>query len=132
MTNLRRFRPALVVALAVLVLSLAGRAGDAKGSSGPVATNEVTMPKSYRFAPETIQVNAGTTVTFRNTDNFTHSDKLLDGSEPDHLVKPGESVQLTFAQPGTFKYACSLHPRNMSGTVIVTGATLGTGYEGQP
>jgi plastocyanin len=86
------------------------------------------MPKSYRFAPESIQVPAGTTVVFRNTDNFTHSVKLLDGSEPDHLVKPGENVQIAFAQPGTFKYECSLHPRDMRGTVVVIAAPAADTY----
>lgn len=130
MTKHRSFRVLLVTVIALLTLAIAGCAGDASGSSGPVATNEVTMPKSYRFAPETIQVAAGTTVTFRNTDNFTHSVKLLDSSEPDHLVKRGESIQITFAQPGTFDYECSLHPRDMRGTVIVTGAQSAEGYGG--
>ena len=132
MTTFRRLQTPMVVVLALLALLLAGCAGDAKGSGGPVTTDEVTMPKSYRFAPETIQVTTGTTVTFRNTDNFTHSVKLLDGSEPDHLVKPGESVQITFAQPGTYEYECSLHPRDMRGTVIVTGAQPAGGYGDAP
>jgi plastocyanin len=117
-------------AIALIVVLVVGCAGDATGSSGPVVTNEVTMPRSYRFAPEAIQVSAGTTVTFRNADNFTHSVKLRDGSEPDHLVKPGESVQITFAQPGTFNYECSLHPRDMRGTVIVTGTQPAADYGG--
>ena len=128
MTTLRRFQTPTALALALLAAFLAGCASDAKGSSDPVATNEVTMPKSYRFAPATIQVAAGTTVTFRNTDNFTHSVKLLDGSAPDQMVKPGESIQITFAQPGTFEYECSLHPRDMRGTVIVTGAPAADTY----
>ena len=118
----RPFRVPTAAALVLLALLIMGCASDATGSGGPVATNEVTMPKSYRFAPETIQVAAGTTVTFRNADNFTHSVKLRDGSESDRLVKPGERVQLTFVQPGTYDYECSLHPRDMRGTVIVTGA----------
>jgi plastocyanin len=117
-------RPAALVAvlLAVAALLDSACAGDAKGSSAPVSTNEVTMPKSYRFSPETIQVVAGTTVTWRNQDNFTHSVKLRDGGEPDHLVKPGESVAITFSRPGTYAYECNLHPQNMRGTVIVTDA----------
>ena len=128
MTTLTRLRTPMFAALALLALLLAGCADDATGSDEPVATDEVTMPKSYRFSPGAIQVAAGTTVTFRNADNFSHSVKLLDSSEPDHLVKPGESVQLTFAQPGTFKYECSLHPRDMRGTVVVTGAPAADGY----
>lgn len=130
MTRHRLHRAIATTGIALIVVLIAGCAGDATGSSGPVATNEVTMPRSYRFAPETIQVSAGTTVTFRNEDNFTHSVKLRDGSEPDHLVKPGESVQITFAQPGTFDYECSLHPRDMRGTVVVTGTQSTADYGG--
>jgi plastocyanin len=120
MTTLTRLQSPVVVVLALLALLLVGCADDATGSGEMVATDEVTMPKSYRFSPETIRVAPGTIVTFRNADNFTHSVKLRDGSEPDQLVKPGESVQLTFARPGTYEYECSLHPRDMRGTVIVT------------
>ncbi len=118
MTTLRRFQTPMVVALALMAALLAGCAGDAKGASDPVATNEVTKPKSYRFAPETIQVAAGTTVTFRNTDNFTHTVQVQ--AQPDRQVRPGESVQITFDTPGEFRFVCTLHAQNMKGTVVVT------------
>ena len=44
------------------------------------------MAKSYRFDPETIEVKAGSTVTWTNDDNFTHTVKV-DGQE-DHKVEP--------------------------------------------
>lgn len=132
MSTHHRRRTAIVVALALLAWLAVGCAGDAKGADDPVATDEVTMPKSYRFSPETIQVAAGTTVTFRNTDNFTHSVRLLDGDTSDRLVKPGESVQITFDQPGAFAYECSLHPRDMRGTVVVTNAPSGADTGGYP
>jgi plastocyanin len=132
MRTLRSRQTSLFAGLALLALLIVGCAGDAKGSGMPSTTNEVTMVKSYRFAPAMIQVAAGTTVTFRNADNFTHSVRLLDGSQPDRLVKPGESIQLTFALPGAFAYECSLHPRDMRGTVSVTSAPSGVGTGGQP
>jgi plastocyanin len=42
----------------------------------------------------------------------------MDG-QPDHKIGPGETVQITFDTPGEYKYVCTLHPRDMSGTVIV-------------
>ena len=44
------------------------------------------MAKSYRFDPETIEVKAGSTVTWTNDDNFTHTVQV-DGQE-DHKVEP--------------------------------------------
>jgi plastocyanin len=34
-------------------------------------------------------------------------------------VEPGESVSIRFDRPGTFRYVCTLHSRDMDGEVIV-------------
>jgi plastocyanin len=88
----------------------------------PVATNQVDLPRSYRFAPADIEIPVGTTVTWTNNDNFTHSVRFLDdgGGEP-LMMKPGEQVTHVFEAAGLFRYDCSLHPNDMSGTVRVTG-----------
>ena len=75
------------------------------------------MAKSYRFDPKTIEVEAGSTVTWTNDDNFTHTVQV-DGDE-DHEVEPGEQVSIRFDDPGTFGYVCTLHRRDMDGEVIV-------------
>ena len=107
----------LATAGAVLTLGLltAGCGGEA--ASQPVATTEVAMAKSYRFDPRRIEVEAGDTVTWRNEDNFTHTVQV-DGQD-DHEVGRGESVSLTFEQPGTYTYVCTLHRQDMDGEVIV-------------
>jgi len=107
-------RPALAVLFAVFLAS----ACQAAEPSAPVATNQVDLPRSYKFAPEDIVVPAGTTVTWTNNDNFTHSVRLLDGGEV-QLMKPGESVTNAFPGPGLFRYDCSLHPNDMRGSVLV-------------
>ncbi len=75
------------------------------------------MPKSYRFDPKTIEVDAGATVTWRNEDNFTHTVEV-EGRE-DMKVERGESVSVTFSEPGTYDYVCTLHSHDMRGKVIV-------------
>ena len=100
----------------LLVVLLAG-CGGSDESSAPVATTEVTMAKSYRFDPETIEIQAGQTVTWTNEDNFTHTVEVE--GQGDHKVGEGESVELTFEEPGTFDYVCTLHSRDMKGTVVV-------------
>jgi plastocyanin len=109
-------RPALAVLFA-LVLAACSQTGAA---ATPVATNQVDLPRSYRFAPEDITVPAGTEVTWTNNDNFTHSVRLLDSGEV-HMMKPGETISLTFTTPGLFRYDCSLHPKDMHGSVLVGG-----------
>ena len=108
----------LLPAVAVLAASLfAAGCGGAGESSEPVATTEVAMAKSYRFDPKTIEIEAGETVTWTNEDNFTHTVEV-DG-QGDHKVGRGDSVAITFDEPGTYHYVCTLHSQDMEGTVIV-------------
>ena len=105
-----------LTAVAAAALVAAGCGGSSE-SSEPVATTDVRMVKSYRFEPRVIVVDAGANVTWTNDDNFTHTVEV-DGRE-DHEVEQGDSFSLAFEQPGTYRYVCTLHSRDMDGEVIV-------------
>jgi plastocyanin len=109
-------RAIVLGALAALVVLVVGCSGA--GDDKPVATTEVTMVKSYRFDPKTIEIQAGDTVTWTNDDNFTHTVEVE--GQGDHKVDRGDSVSITFDEPGTYDYVCTLHSHDMHGTVIVT------------
>ncbi len=108
----------LLLPFAVLAVLAAVGCGGAGEESEPVAATEVEMVRSYRFEPKVIQVDAGATVTWTNEDNFTHTVQV-DGQE-DHRVEQGGSVEITFDEPGRYDYVCTLHSRDMDGTVIVS------------
>ncbi|HEX9043649.1 MAG TPA: plastocyanin/azurin family copper-binding protein [Candidatus Limnocylindrales bacterium] len=112
---------ATTVLLCALVLVLAGCAG-AGAAASPVSTSTVDLPPSYVFRPAAIVVHAGTTVTWTNHDNFTHSVQFLDGGLPTTpaVMDPGKATSFTFATPGVYHYQCSFHPQNMQGSVTVT------------
>jgi plastocyanin len=111
----------LLPALALLpLLALAGCAGGASAEATPVATTTVDLPTSYKFAPTAITVEVGQTVTWTNHDNFTHNVALPD-AEP-LTMSPGESASYTFETPGLVEYVCSLHPKDMRASVLVTEA----------
>jgi plastocyanin len=110
----RSLRPALAVLVALLLVG----ACQAAEPAAPVATSQVDLPRSYKFEPEDISITPGTTVTWTNNDNFTHSVRLLDGGEV-LMMKPGEAVTHAFVEPGLFRYDCSLHPKDMQGSVLV-------------
>jgi hypothetical protein len=42
-------------------------------ASQPVRTSQLDLPPSYQFAPASIEVAPGITITWTNHDNFTHS-----------------------------------------------------------
>jgi plastocyanin len=108
----------LLPASAVLAATLVAAGCGGTGTSEPVATTEVSMAKSYRFDPKTIEIKAGDTVTWTNDDNFTHTVKV-DGQD-NHKVGRGDSVSIRFDKLGSYHYVCTLHSRDMDGTVIVT------------
>jgi plastocyanin len=110
-----KLRLTLVLAAVVPVLATGCGAGEHLGK--PVATNEVVLPKSYKFEPAAIVIKAGTSVTWRNEDNFSHSVKV-EGQE-DHQLGRGKRVTIRFAKPGTYRYVCTLHSHDMRGEVIV-------------
>ena len=109
---MRKFLLPAVAAAAVLAAGCGG-----SGTSEPVSATEVEMVKSYRFDPKVIEIEAGETVTWTNEDNFTHTVQV-EGQE-DHKVGQRESVEITFDEPGTYDYVCTLHRQDMDGTVIV-------------
>lgn len=100
-----------------LLIAACARTG---GDAAPVATNRVELPPSYMFRPAAITVAAGMGVTWVNHDRFTHSLRLLDDGGAVHVLRPGDSVTVSFAAPGVHHYDCSFHPRDMHGTVVVT------------
>jgi plastocyanin len=97
-----------------------GSAGGQAQSAQPAKTTTVNLPPSYRFDPVAIQVSAGSTVTWTNNDNFSHSVLLLGGANDVHSMKPGEKATITFDKPGTYDYVCTYHTQNMKGRVVVT------------
>ena len=81
-------------------------------------TREVTIA-SFVFSPASITVKAGTTVKWTNKDSAPHSIVSSDGQfAASAVLSNGGSYQLKFDKPGTYAYACGLHP-SMSGTIIV-------------
>lgn len=105
-----------------LVAVLAGCSGEAAEepaeAPSPVPTTAVDLPKSYRFEPAAIQVDVGAAVTWTNHDEFTHN-VMFDGDAP-LALKPGQTVIRAFPVAGSFDYLCSLHPREMQGSVAVS------------
>ncbi|MCI0710305.1 MAG: cytochrome P460 family protein [Chloroflexi bacterium] len=89
-----------------------------------IEDNEVSI-FIYEFMPMEITVPAGTTVTWINNDETSHTvtavDESFDSGElRSSLVEdPDASFSVTFDEPGTYEYFCSIHPR-MTGVIVVT------------
>jgi plastocyanin len=70
------------------------------------------------FAPATVSVTPGSTVTWVNNDGFGHDVTSSDGSFGSSTLNKGDGYSAQFPSAGTFSYICSIHPF-MAGTVVV-------------
>src|SRR6266853_1773062 len=73
---------------------------------------------NFAFAPATLSVAAGETVTWVNNDGAPHGLGYKDGAKGVNPLLSGASFSRTFDKPGTYDYVCSVHPF-MSGRVVV-------------
>jgi len=98
--------------------SPAAPASAAPESVAPAGGDAVTIA-GFAFAPATLTVKVGATVTWTNKDSATHTVKWDDGSQGSgSLTSGGAPYSRTFDTAGTFAYACGIHPA-MKGTVVV-------------
>ncbi|MGA9362503.1 MAG: cupredoxin family copper-binding protein [Mycobacterium sp.] len=92
--------------------------GTATGSPAAVAGDQVGID-NFAFAPATLTVKAGSTVTWTNHDEEPHTVAATDGSFHSPGMGTGATFSHTFPTAGKFDYVCSIHPM-MHGTVVVT------------
>jgi len=73
-----------------------------------------------RFVPETITIDAGTTVQWINGGHGVHTVTDNAGEWDSGSLAPGENYTHTFDRPGTYPYYCVPHrSMGMTGTIIV-------------
>ena len=96
---------------------LATTRADLFAGSSKDAPFEVKID-NYSFAPETITVAPGTTVTWVNRDDVPHTVKSNDGTFKSKALDTDDKYTVTFDKPGTFAYFCSIHPR-MTAKIVV-------------
>ncbi len=111
MTDLTRRKALILTAGAPIALGLATRA--------KAATAEVAI-QGMAFAPATITIAAGDSVRWTNSDAAPHTATFRATGADTGRLNRGDSGALTFDTPGSYEYACAIHP-SMRGQVIVTG-----------
>jgi len=107
-------RLAMIATIAFLL------AGSTRGISNdqPSAANAEVKIDNFSFGPQNLTVVAGTTVTWTNRDDIPHTVVSTDGIFKSKVRDTDEKFSYTFAQPGTYPYFCSIHPK-MTGMVVV-------------
>src|SRR5579884_1066809 len=75
----------------------------------------------FSFAPGTITIHAGDTITWTNTGQQPHTATANNSTFNTGILQHGQSASHTFTQPGTYTYFCQVHPF-MHGTIVVLAA----------
>jgi plastocyanin len=102
------------VAMAVACAALALAFATSSTASAEVAVTIV----SRAYQPAALTIEAGQTVTWTNRGFTPHTVTAVGGEFDSGRLNLGESFKVTFSTPGTFAYACTIHP-SMKGKVTV-------------
>lgn len=90
-------------------------------AQAPVATQPAATTVSidnFMFAPMTVEVTRGTTVTWVNKDDIPHVVASTTGVFKSRAIDTDGTFTYTFDAPGTYEYYCSVHPK-MTGKIVV-------------
>jgi plastocyanin len=105
-----------LLAAALPELTAAGEAVVAAAASP--ATVKID---NFAFAPATLSVTAGATVTWKNDDDSPHRIGDKNGTFKSAALDTDDTFSHTFAAPGEYPYICTIHPY-MVGKIIVKPA----------
>jgi plastocyanin len=93
-------------------------------SPGPAGSTAITIPigastlGNRAFNPAQLDVSVGTSVTWTNNDSTAHTTTSDEAGWNSGTLQPRAQFSTTFANAGTFRYHCAIHP-DMVGIVVV-------------
>lgn len=106
-----RIRLALLVALAMYGASFGSHA-----ETKPKV--HIVVIEAMQFSPQTVEVNAGDTVIWKNKDPFPHTATSEDRGFDSREIAANRSWKFKANKKGVFPYVCTLHP-TMKGRLTV-------------
>ena len=117
MNIVRKYRLWAIAGATALCLTMLAPRHVAAGDDATAAANTIVV-KSFMFSPMSINVKAGTKVTWTNKDEEPHTVASNEGVFRSAALDTDESFSFKFDKPGTYHYTCTIHPR-MIGTITV-------------
>ena len=110
---------AVLAVLAVVVACGSGSGGGATPSPSPAAPSTGSSAagggstveiKNFMFAPMTLTVSVGTTVSWKFDDSTEHTVAANDNSFTSSALANGQTFTHRFTTAGTVAYHCSIQP----------------------
>jgi amicyanin len=107
---------ALVLGAVALTMAIPG-----PGPGARAGTTHAVQIVDFTFAPASLTVSVGDTVTWTNLDSVAHTATSTSGAFDSGDLDQGESFSLTFTAAGSYDYLCTPHP-TMTGRIVVEPA----------
>jgi plastocyanin len=104
-----------VVPMILAVGLLVGLSSDITAQQPPTAEVKID---NFSFAPATLTVAVGTTVTWSNREDVPHQVDSPNKVFKSKVLNKDEKFSYTFSKAGSYPYVCSIHPQ-MTGTIVV-------------
>jgi plastocyanin len=114
----RRAVMAALIAGALLGLASGGASRAAQPSAAPAAADSSIAIRNFMFEPMSLEVAAGTKVTWKNFDGEPHTIHSIDDAFRSGALDRNDTFSFQFDKPGTYRYVCSIHPQ-MVATIVV-------------
>jgi plastocyanin len=102
----------------ISALLLAALGACVSRATAAVEGATVVIAKDFMFAPTSLTVAAGSTVTWTNKDQEPHTVVSDGGLFRSAALDSDESFSFRFDKPGSYRYICTIHPQ-MMGTILV-------------
>lgn len=96
----------------------AGAAQSPTVAKSGSSRGDTVAVKDFSFAPQTLTVSMGATVTWRFQDAAAHTVDIDSGKIMSKPLQNNATYTHVFNQPGTYNYICSIHPY-MHGSITV-------------
>jgi plastocyanin len=109
---------ATLCAVALLGLASGGASRAAEPSAASNAADSTIAIRNFMFEPMSLVVAAGTKVTWKNFDGEPHTIHSIDDAFRSGALDQNDTFSFKFDKPGTYRYACSIHPQ-MVATIVV-------------
>ena len=118
MNTLRTHLHMFAIAAAFVTMStIEGTNAQAGQGNSPTKAVAIAID-NFKFGVASLEVAAGTTVTWTNRDDVPHTVASTTKVFKSPPLDTGEAFSYTFKGAGTFEYYCSMHPR-MTGKIVV-------------
>lgn len=123
---MRASRLAVWIVVGLATWTCGGSSGSSGNPAAPAPQSGATTVEivgergAQSFSPNPAQVNQGTMVTWRNTDNKVHHIVLNDGSLDTGDIAPGASSPALRLDANGANYHCTIHP-TMIGSINRSG-----------